>query len=173
MDSPALSQDKPANDIKGRKIAFLTADGVDPLISEVKSVLEKQGAVVHLIGYPHGGTLKDEKGHSYPLDKAASTAASVLYDAAVILDGMKSTQTLSHNVDALLFINEAFVHKKTLMAIGEGRALLKQARIDGENEPGIITGGKDDLKTMMKNFVEELKKHRHHNRNVKRVVLCE
>jgi len=173
VESPTLSLDKPAMDIKGRKIAMLTADGVDPLVSEMKTLLEKQGAVVHLIGYPHGGSVKDEKGNTIPVDKSESTGASVLYDAVIVLDGMTSTQTLSHNVLALSFVSEAFVHKKTIMAIGQGRNLLKQARIDCENEPGIVVGGKDDLKTMLKDFVEDLKRHRHHNRNIKRVILCE
>jgi len=168
--SPALSMDKTASDIKGRKIAFLTADGVDSSVSELKTQLEKQGAVIHIISFSHGGFVKDSKGQSMPVDKFGPTAASVFYDA-VLIPGGKGVETLLESTLALSFVSEAYVHKKTIAAIGDGARLLKQTRIDCAGQPGIEMG--DDLKKVLNDFVDGMKKHRHHNRNTKRVVLCE
>src|SRR6202023_1770260 len=56
LSSPALSQDKPGETIKGRKIALLGGDGVDAKqLKTVKDALTAEGAVFELIA-AHAGT---------------------------------------------------------------------------------------------------------------------
>ena len=51
LSSPALSQDKPGDTIKGRKVAVLGGDGVDgKQLEAVKDALMAHEAVVELIG---------------------------------------------------------------------------------------------------------------------------
>jgi catalase len=62
--STALSLDKPAPLIKGRKIALLAGDGVDAdQLKEMKEALLAQDCVVELIA-AHAGVVSDSNGNA-------------------------------------------------------------------------------------------------------------
>ena len=62
LSSPALSQDKPGDTIKGRKIAILGGNGVDAeQLEAVKEALIAQEALVELIA-AHAGIITDSTG---------------------------------------------------------------------------------------------------------------
>jgi hypothetical protein len=63
LSSPALSQDKPGDTVKGRKIAILADKGVDARqLKAVKGALAAQEAVVELIAAHAERTLAKSKG---------------------------------------------------------------------------------------------------------------
>lgn len=113
--SPALSMANTVKDqIKTRKVAFLTADGFDEKsLSAMKAKLEGEGAIVSIIA-PKLGVVTSEKGVELPIDESFLTAASVLYDAVYVPGGINSSATLEADADAIHFLNEAFRHCKPI-----------------------------------------------------------
>src|SRR4029077_4844244 len=62
LSSAALSQDKPGDTIKGRKVAILGGDGIDAgQLQAVKEALVAEEALVELIA-AHAGTITDSDG---------------------------------------------------------------------------------------------------------------
>ena len=89
LKSPALSMDKPAPTIKGRKIAVLVGDGVDT--GEVEAMLEALAAaelVPETIG-PRAGTVDASDG-PMKVNRAAPNAPSVVYDAVLVPTGCRA-----------------------------------------------------------------------------------
>src|SRR5579864_4676815 len=85
LSSPALSQDKPAETIRGRKIALLGGDDVDAnLLGAVKDALTAEGAIFEFIE-AHAGTIADSAGKAQKVNRAAPNAPSVVYDGVVVL----------------------------------------------------------------------------------------
>ena len=175
--SPALSMDKPAADIKGRKVAILAADGVTGKhITEFKKELMAAGATAEVIA-KHAGFITSSDGEAIPVDRAAPNAPSVIYDAVFIPGGKESIATLVKSGLAIHFINEAFAHHKTIAASGEGLDLLKKTAVDAaalstaasngkvSESAGIVTGSEGGaFSDFFKRFEESLMKHRHFTR---------
>jgi hypothetical protein len=84
LSSPALSQDKPGDTIKGRRIAVLGGDGVDARqLKAVNDALMAQEALVELSA-AHAGMITDSAGKPQKVNRAAPNAPSVIYDAVCI-----------------------------------------------------------------------------------------
>ena len=163
LSSPALSLDKPADAIKGRKIAILGGDGVDAVqLAAIKKVLMAQEAVVELIA-AHAGEIKDSAGKAQKVNRAAPNAASVIYDA-VIVPGGASAAALAKSGLAIHFVNECFRHGKPIAAVGEGALLLKAANISLKASDGVIVG--DAGEAVAKDFAAALLKHRFPRRDI-------
>src|SRR6201987_5304483 len=130
LSSPALSQDKPGDTIKGRKIAILGGDGVDAKqLEAVKDALMAQEALVELIA-AHAGMIIDSAGKPQKVNRAAPNAPSVIYDAVVVLGG-NSAEALAKSGLAIHFLNEAYRHGKPIAAIGDGSLLLDACSLGG------------------------------------------
>ncbi len=123
--SPALSMAGTVKDsIRTRKIAFLTADGVDSKsLAAMKSKLEGEAAVVTIIAPKLGMILADDQ-TKIPADESFLTAASVLFDAVFVPGGVKSSATLEANADAIHFLNEAFRHCKAIAVDSSARPVI-------------------------------------------------
>ena len=165
--SPALSMDKPADGIKGRKIAVLAGEGVDGnQLGALKKSLTGHGAVVEIIA-SRGGSFTCSLGKEVPVTRAAPNAPSVIYDA-VAIPGGKSAAMLAKSGLALAFVAEAFKHGKPILALGDGAHVLTAAHLPGVTsqgapDQGVIVGS--DGKSA-DHLVSALKQHRFHNRNV-------
>ncbi len=157
LSSPALSQDKPGDTIKGRKIAILGGDGVDaPQLKAAMDALTAEDAVVELIA-PRAGTIADSAGNSHKVNRAAVNAASVIYDA-VVVPGGASAAALAASGLAIHFVNEAYRHGKPIAFIGEGRALLAASALGKAGaEDGVLVG---DAAPALKGLVAALLLHR-------------
>jgi catalase len=180
--SPALSQTNKTGDngIKGRKVAFLVADGVDRAsVTALHEALERRDAVGELLG-PVDGEVRTADGGTLPVDRAMSTVASVLYDAVVVPDGAGAAATLRTNAYALHFLAEAYKHAKPLAVLGAGAELLEAAHLppfaNGINGNGAAAGvlAREDPGAPNDEFVEAFVKalaaHRFHERPVETVV---
>ncbi len=168
--SPALSMDKPAKGIKGRKIAVLAGEGVDGAqLGTLKSGLEAQGAVVEVIA-ERGGTLTCSLGKTVKIDRPAPNAPSVIYDA-VAVPGGASAARLAKNGLALAFLAEAFKHGKPIAFIGDAGALIGAAHLPvpkgGAPEQGVSSG---DASKAVSALVGGLEKHRFNNRDIAAVA---
>lgn len=160
-ESPSLSMDtKLPPNIKARKIALLTADGVsDEAFAKIKRGLEDMDAVVCVIA-PQHGFVTTEGGDQYPIDDSLLTAASVVFDAIYIPSG-SSVTTLLKNADALHFIAEAYKHCKPIAADGNGKEMIEKA-LPAIKLPqnGVITSGN------LKEVAEAIMQHRFWDREV-------
>ena len=161
--SPALSLDKPAPLIKGRKIALLAGDGVDAdQLQDVKKALLAEGCVVELVA-AHAGVITDSEGEAQKVNRAAPNAPSVIYDGAVVLGG-KSAAALRKSGLAIHFVNEAFCHGKPLAFISDGNLVMKAANFPEAGAPdGVIAGEGDDA---IEAFVQALHQHRFPRRRI-------
>jgi len=166
LSSPALSQDKPGDTIKGRRIAILGGEGVDAKqLKAVADALLAEDAVVELIA-AHAGTIADSAGKAQKVNRAAANAASVIYDA-VVVPGGASAAALAKSGLAIHFVNEAYRHGKPIAAIGEGSVLLEACSLgEAGAKEGVIIGG--DAKAI-DGLIAALLQHRFPRRPIKGV----
>ncbi len=159
QDAPSLSMaTKLPTDIVARRIAMLTADGVDDeAFTKVKKELCDLGAMVAVIA-PRHGFVTTKSGDQYPIDESLLTADSVVFDA-VYVPGGDSVKTLAANAEAVHFVAEAFKHCKPVSSADNGKELLEKSIGKAANsDAGVSTSGNLD------EFVENIKKHRFWNR---------
>jgi catalase len=157
LSSPALSQDKPGDTIKGRKIAVLGGDGINAgQLKMIRDYLMAQEAVGELIA-PHAGAIVDSAGRTQKVNRAAPNAPSVIYDA-VVIPGGDSAAALAKSGLAIHFVNEAYRHGKPIVAIAEGKLLLAACSLEQGTAPdGVIVG---DAAAALDGLVDALLQHR-------------
>jgi catalase len=163
--SAALSMDKPAPNIKGRKVAILAGDGVKAQqVNKLKAALQKQGASAEVIA-KMPGTIATADGKTIAVDRVAANAPSVVYDAVFIPGG--SAPAVAQLGMAVHFVTEAYVHGKAIAAAGDGLEVLKRAQIPmadkAASSMGVVTG--TETNALVDAFITAMLK-RHYDRNV-------
>jgi len=141
LKSPALSMDRPAPTIQGRKVAVLLAESVDA--AEVESILEALTArelVPETIG-PHAGAIAT-RGGALTVNRAAPNAPSVIYDAVLVPSG--AAGALAAMPIARRFLNEAYRHGKPIGIAEDGGSLLQVSDVPSEAE-GLVIGSRAGL----------------------------
>jgi catalase len=128
--SPALSQALTAPaPVATRRVAVLMADGVSAgWVTRLHDDLTAQGVVVDLLG-PAGGTVDTDDGLPMAVTRTLSTAASVLYDAAVVPGGAPDLAACG---PAVHFVASAYVHGKPVAATGTGVDVLLRAHVPSD-----------------------------------------
>ncbi len=182
--SPELSVlDNPLNTVDSvatRKIAILVADGVDgDQVAALRAALKAAGAVTELIA-PTLSPVKAADGTMLPPDKTFLTGASIFYDAIFVPGGAQSVAALRGEGKALHFVNEAFVHCKTIGAATDGLDLLLASNVSDPNTksqqleaalvllPGIVAErSPTDMKNVTKRFITAVAMDRHFGRLTK------
>ncbi|MBA2331048.1 MAG: catalase [Flavisolibacter sp.] len=167
--SPALSQENThTGKIKGRKIAALVEDGFDgSALKELKSMLEKEGAMLEVISKNHG-MRSATKGSEIKADKTYLTTGSIMYDAVFIPGGKDAVEKLKKMGDTLHFIKEAYKHCKPIAAIGEGVEVIDACLLPElltfdvvSSDKGVVTSRKEgDGKAVAEQFIKAIAKHR-------------
>ena len=163
--APSLSMSKKLpTDIKSRRIAILTADGVnDEAFTKVKKELSELDAMVMVIAPNHGFVIT-KSGDQYPVDESLLTASSVVFDAVYVAGG-ESCEILSKEPTALHFIAEAFKHCKPVGADKDATDLLKKAIPEIKiPSAGVCTSEK------INDFVKDIEKHRFWDREINSAV---
>jgi catalase len=165
--SKALSMDKPAPSIKGKKVAILAGDGVDSRqVTKLKTALVEHGAMCEIIAkFP--GMIKASDGKLIAVDRVAANAPSVVYDAVFIPSG--SASVVAELGIAVGFVSEAYVHGKAIGAVGDGETVLTKAQVpagDDAAEMGVVSGS--DVAAVIEGFTEAMLK-RHFLRQVESI----
>jgi catalase len=148
--------------IKSRKIAMLTADGIDgSQVDKMKKALLAAGAVVEIIA-PKLGEVSSVKGVAIAIDKTLMTVSSVLYDAVYIPGGSKAIALLAQKPDAVDFISLAYKHCKAIAFESDADPLIQKTSIGEDLRAkktlaGIISGTEKDLS---KGFIKAIAQHR-------------
>lgn len=120
-----------AEQLSGRKVAFLATDGVEEqeLAQPWEAVLSA-GGTPELVSIKQGeikSTVHGEKGQSFKVDKLVTDVAVRDYDALVLPGGVKNPDTLRMNPDAVAFVRGFMEHDKPVAAICHGPWLLVEA----------------------------------------------
>ena len=171
--SPALSlMFRPGDHgIKARKVALLMADGVaGESLMAVHKALGTAGAVPKLVA-PHIGLVTSATGDSLMADASLENEPGFLFDALVLPDGQKAIDALAKDAHTMEFIRNQYRHCKTILVLGDGKALIVQAGLpgalpDGKVDPGMIfsVDGKD--KKVIQGFIQAIGRHRHFEREI-------
>jgi catalase len=145
--------------IKSRQIAFLIANGADAAsINNLTAKLKAEGAAVHLIANSMAPVIAADKTVFTPAHSLLSTS-SVCFDAVYIASGKKSIDILKTEPAAILFVNEAYKHCKT---IGFGKQTESFSELTNVGN----TTGKDSAVLhesgagFAKDFITSVAKHR-------------
>ena len=120
-----------AEQLKGRKVAFLATDGVEQVeFTAPWNALKQAGADVTLLSDKTGeiqGMNHDEKGERFTVDSEVSKASARDFDALVIPGGVANPDKLRTNKDAVNFVREFMEAEKPVAAICHGPWLLVEA----------------------------------------------
>jgi catalase len=158
--SPALSLTHRPGDgsIRGRKVAILTAPGVDGgSVARTQSALSKAGAVVRLLA-ARLGSVTAADGETVEADATFETMPSVLFDAVVVPDGDGAADQLTSLGHAREFLKDHFRHSKAILMLGAGERVVAAA--------GVPTSDSSDW-ALVRNvgaFIEAMVKHRNWDR---------
>ncbi|KAI0815335.1 catalase [Irpex lacteus] len=189
--------------IKSRRIAILLADGFDlAQVEALRAAIKAGSATSWIIGprrgwvYPEGAVVGSGVGGVWA-DHHYEGQRSTLFDAFIIPGGAKSAQALAENGRTIHWVREAFGHCKTIGAIGEGVAFLREAVMlpgieyqtnlnssDVVSSFGVVTVGKislasiaadtlkisQDDKGFISQFALEVSKHRNYDRELKGIT---
>ncbi len=161
--SEALSMKNTVKDsIESRVVGFIMEDGVNANdVQNLKSKLEKKGAVVQIIA----GSLspvKADDGTIFEPKHSLTSTASVCFDALYLCSGKKSADNLM-NVEnkpgTIHFVNEAYKHCKAIYFGRDTDAIYKASQVNSKSheDPAIVTS---DVKNADESFIQAIANHR-------------
>jgi protease I len=122
-----------ANELQGKRIAFLAADGVEQVeLTEPWKAVKNAGAEVELLSIEAGeiqGMNHMDKGDTFPVDRHVSSADPTDYDGLVIPGGVANPDFLRMNEDAVRFTRTFFEQGKPVGSICHGPWMLVEAGV--------------------------------------------
>jgi catalase len=151
--------------IRSRRIALLVADGTDgDAAAQIHEALVAEGAVPRFVGVKMGH-VQSETDQPLEVEVSLEAAPSVLWDAAVFLEG----EALSASGHALEFLKDQYRHCKPILLLDGADALLEKAGIppalaSGDPDPGLMRFENSDVAGAVAAFVAALTKHRQFDR---------
>jgi protease I len=148
-----------ADELKGKKIAFLAAD----MFEEVELVkpweaLEQAGAEVELVSLEEGeiqGFEHYEKAGSFEVDKTVEEASAADYDALVLPGGVGNPDNLRQDENAVQFVREFFEQGKPVGAICHAPWTLVEAGVVRGRTLTSFPSLQTDIRNAGGNWVDE------------------
>ncbi len=126
-----------SEELKGKKIAFLTAnEGVEEVeLTEPRKAVEGAGAETELLA-PEAGEVQAfnhlDKAESYAVDKVVGNATADDYDGLVLPGGVANPDNLRTHPEAVSFIRDFFAAGKPVGVICHGPwTLIEAGVVDG------------------------------------------
>ena len=120
-------------DLNGKRIAFLAADGVEQIeLTKPWEAIKGAGADVQLISIKSGeiqGVNHMDKGDTFKVDRVVSDANANDFDGLVLPGGVANPDFLRTNDDAVKFVREFFNQGKPVAAICHGPWTLVEAGV--------------------------------------------
>jgi protease I len=122
-----------ANELQGKKIAFLATDGVEQIeLVEPWKAVEQAGGEPELLSIRPGkiqGFEHLDKGEEFPVDKHVSQAQTDDYDGLVLPGGVANPDFLRMDEDAVRFVKSFFETGKPVGVICHGPWTLVEAGV--------------------------------------------
>lgn len=139
------------NQLKGKKVAILVADGFEQIeLTAPREALEAAGASIEIVSPAETevqGWNHDEKADTFPVDMPLTRARSDDYDALLLPGGVRNPDQLRQLTRALEFVDGFFATGKPVAAICHASWTLIDA--------GVVDGRKmtswPSLKTDLRN----------------------
>jgi protease I len=120
-----------AADLTGRKVAILATDGVEQVeLTAPWNVLRDARADVSLVSLKNGkiqGFIHDEKADTFKVDALAKAVTAADFDALVIPGGLRNTEALRANPDAVRLARDFMESDKPVAAICHAPRILVEA----------------------------------------------
>lgn len=172
--SPAVSQENTIKSARTRKVAILIENGfIFDEVNQVMIALSGNGIQADLIS-KNLGMITSAEGMQLEANKSYATSGAIMYDALYIGGGPQAINSLMMHKEAKDFINDSFVHAKTIGATSEAVDLLSSTDVKGITLAGPDTQGQlytdlgivtirnaKDLSTFTTEFINGIAKHRH------------
>src|SRR3954470_11767806 len=122
-----------ADQLKGKKVAFLAAEGVEQVeLTEPWKAVEQAGGMPELISVEEGEVQAFnhlDKADTFPVDKTARAADASEYDALVLPGGVANPDFLRTDDDAVSFVRAFFEQAKPVAVICHGPWTLVEADV--------------------------------------------
>ena len=120
-----------AANLTGRKVAVLATDGVEQVeLTAPWQALKEANAEVTLVSLKPGdiqGLIHDEKADTFHVDKVVGQVSARDFDAIVIPGGVRNTEALRANADAVEFVRGFMEADKPVAAICHAPRILVEA----------------------------------------------
>ena len=121
-----------ANELEGKKIAILAADGVEQVeLEQPRDAVEKAGGETDLLSIEEGeiqamnGDI--DKGDTFRVDKKVGDVSADDYDGLILPGGTMNPDNLRVDPDVISFVQETFKAGKPVGAICHGPWTLVEA----------------------------------------------
>ena len=122
-----------ANELKGKKVAFLAADMFEEVeLTEPWKALEQAGAELELVSLEDGevqGFNHYDKAGSFKVDKSVEEASANDYDGLVLPGGVGNPDNLRQDENAVKFVRDFFEQGKPVGAICHAPWTLVEAAV--------------------------------------------
>jgi deglycase len=122
-----------ANELQGKKIAFLAADGVEEVeLTEPWKAIEKAGGEPELVSVKRGeiqAFRHFDKGGTFKVDKVVSEADPTDYDGLMLPGGVANPDFLRTDKNAVEFVKRFFEGGKPVGVICHGPWTLVEAGV--------------------------------------------
>ena len=122
-----------ANELQGKRIAFLAADGVEQVeLTEPWKAVEQAGGRPELLSIESGEIQAFnhlDHGDTFPVDEEVSSADASDYDALVLPGGVANPDFLRTDENAVGFVEEFFRQGKPVGVICHGPWTLVEAGV--------------------------------------------
>jgi protease I len=148
-----------SDELKGKKIAFLAAEGVEQVeLTEPWKAVEQAGGQPELLSVEDGAVQAFnhlDKADMFPVDKKVADADAGDYDALVLPGGVANPDFLRTDEDAVSFVRAFFEQAKPVGVICHGPWTLVEADVVRGRTLTSWPSLKTDLKNAGANWVDE------------------
>jgi protease I len=148
-----------ADELKGKKIAFLAAEGVEQVeLTEPWQAVEQAGGSPELISVEDGEVQAFnhlDKADTFPVDKTAKDADASDYDGLVLPGGVANPDFLRTDEDAVRFVRDFFTQAKPVGVICHGPWTLVEADVVKGRTLTSWPSLQTDLRNAGANWVDE------------------
>jgi protease I len=149
-----------ADELKGKKIAVLAADGVEEIeFEKTREAVEGAGARVELLSLKPGQIQAMnhdiEPASKLPVDKAVADASPEDYDGLILPGGTVNPDKLRQDQDAIAFVRDFFRSGKPVGAICHGPVLLVEADLVRDRTLTSYPSIRSDIKCRGGNVVDQ------------------
>jgi protease I len=149
-----------SNELQGKKIAFLAADGVEKVeLEKPRAALLQAGAEVEVLSLKSGEIQARnhdlEPAGTFAVDRAVSDAAVDDYDGLVLPGGTVNPDKLRLDDSAVSFVRDFVESKKPVAAICHGPWTLVEAGVAAGRKLTSYPSIRTDLRNAGANVVDE------------------
>jgi protease I len=148
------------NELRGRRVAILAADGVEQVeLEQPRQAVENAGATTDLLSIQSGEIQAMnhdiDKGDRFPVDRPVAQASIDDYDALLLPGGCVNPDHLRQHEDAVGFVRDFFNSGKPIGVICHGPWTLVEADVVRGRTITSYPSVRTDLRNAGANVVDE------------------